>query len=128
MSPAVGALEKSNSESTINVEIITIPTFTKLFPTRIVASRCWGLLSICKINFAVLFFLDLRLFRTAGDKEKNATSDPEINADEIRSTAITANPIMTGNVKGLTSISAKSKIEEILSVSKFYENEINVNK
>ena len=64
---------------------MTIPTFTKLFTTRIVPSSCSGFLRRVTTFFEAL---DLLFFKPAisdGESEKKATSDPEIRAEQIRS-------------------------------------------
>ena len=64
-----------------------IPTFTKLFVISIVASNLLGLSN----NFLTIKELLLSPFfsNLLGSIEKNATSDPEINAEHIIKKKIT---------------------------------------
>ena len=64
------------------LERMTIPTLTKLFVIRIVASRSLGLSSI-DVAFSARFpVLSLSVSLSRGLSEKKAASDPETNAED----------------------------------------------
>ena len=76
-----GELLKSRIALVKYVEIITIPTFTKLLTISMVANKCSGFFSNFNTSILFLLFFVFRLSKLAGDKEKNATSEPEIKAE-----------------------------------------------
>ena len=55
--------------------------FTKLLVIKIVASKRWGLSSSLFRYFFLLVFPSLIVMQFDGEREKHATSEPEINAD-----------------------------------------------
>ena len=106
--PMVGALLKSNRVWFIYVDSITIPIFTKLFDTSIVASNLFGLYRWYRM-FS-LFFSFIVLI-CAGDSEKKAVSLPDINPENM--SRITSK-MMTGmilSVSGLIVIFVRDKPE-----------------
>ena len=67
--------------SRIKEEIITIPTFTKLLPIRIVAKSFLGSESKLSIRSLFLLFSSFKFSFWVFDNPKIATSDPERKAD-----------------------------------------------
>ncbi len=66
---------------------MTIAMFTKLLQIRMVARRMRGFSLRCKILLLLLVSSDASSCRSAGVREKYATSDPEINADIMINTS-----------------------------------------
>ena len=62
-------------------------TFTKLFTTNIVPSRCSGFANNFMIFFEEGVFFDFKFLRSEGEREKKATSDPEIKAEQSKRTS-----------------------------------------
>lgn len=88
----MGYSEKLKRTLLTNVDIITIPTLTKLLPMSKVASRCFGRVSSFKTCRAFSECV-LRSFSSCdGDIEKKATSDADINAEPKSSSKITRTP------------------------------------
>ena len=85
-------------------------TFIKLLATKIVANNFSGDLRSFNTNSEDLFSDVFNLVLSAGDNEKNATSDPDIKAEEIKSNTMTINPIKTSIVKVLIIVSNCPKI------------------
>src|SRR5690606_37620363 len=77
-------LEKYSSVRRSNSRTMAI--FTVLLATRIVASNFLGLSSSLTIIFCVSLLLPFSVMKLAGVREKNATSAPEISAEQIRRT------------------------------------------
>ena len=83
------------SEFVMNVEIITILTFTKLFVISIVAMSFLG---FSNKPSKVLDLFDLSCFKSLicdGLKENKATSEPEINAEINNSIKTAIKPIIS---------------------------------
>lgn len=62
-------------------------TFTKLFTTKIVPSRYSGFANKLIILFEEGVFFDFKFLRSEGEREKKATSDPEIKAEHSKRTS-----------------------------------------
>ena len=92
----VNSLLKTNKLYDKKVDIVTIATFTKLLDISIVASNLSAFLRRIKTSL-LPFFLSFSLFE--GVSEKKATSDPDINADSIKSINIIIVKILFSNVK-----------------------------
>lgn len=67
--------------------------FTKLFDTRMVASNCCGLSMSLTAILSVLDLLSFNFNKSEGLSAKNATSDPEIRAEQNNKTIVSANPM-----------------------------------
>lgn len=65
-----------------------IEMFTKLFEINTVANKIRGLSIKSIITLSVLLSLSLSSSRWAGEREKNATSEPEIMAEKTKRMAI----------------------------------------
>jgi len=65
------------------VEMITMATFMKLLAINIVASSFLGRCIKSNALSLALFLCDLSFSTSAGFREKNAVSEPEINPDAI---------------------------------------------
>ena len=77
--------------------------FTKLLVINIVARSLCGLLSKAKIRSEALVLETSRSFFSFGPKEKKATSEPEINAEQAIKNTVAAKATQTSNVIGLKS-------------------------
>ena len=62
--------------------MMTIPILTKLFAINIVAKRCLGFLLSLRTFLLFLCSSFSKFSKSLGDKEKKATSDPEIKAEQ----------------------------------------------
>ncbi len=71
-------------ELLIYAERITMETFTKLLITNIVPSKCSGFANKFRVFFEEAVFFDFKFLRSVGEREKKATSDPEINAEQSK--------------------------------------------
>ena len=87
----------------MNVETITIPMLTKLLVIKMVASSLCGRFSKAKIRSEALVFETSRSFFSFGPKEKKATSEPDINAEQAIKKTVAAMATQTSNVIGLKS-------------------------
>ncbi len=76
-------------------EIITIPIFTKLLLIRIVASRRRGLSLSKRIRWLLPCLSSASLSKSAWVREKKATSEAEIKADDISNSTIPNAPMIT---------------------------------
>ena len=74
--------------STIKVDSITIATLIKLLAISMVASSFFGFSSNCMILKLFMFLDSERFFLSDTEREKKATSAPEIIADKKTNTAI----------------------------------------
>lgn len=74
------------------MERITIPTLTKLLATRMVASNLLGLSNNLIACFLILNSELANSSNCALEREKNATSAPDINAEQINNPTRTINP------------------------------------
>ena len=68
--------------SPIGAKISTIDIFTKLLAISIVANNFLGFFSILTISLLVLLSLSSSLFKSVWERENNATSAPEIRAEQ----------------------------------------------
>jgi len=107
INPSNGVSVKSNSLVLRNADNITIATFTVLFPTRIVLRSCSGLLKSLITIDDLLDLSDLILPRSAGPREKYATSEADISAEARRSRIRKNNPVMVLRSIDPTLVSAK---------------------
>ena len=82
--PAISHIKK--------VEIVTTPTFTKLFMMRIVASKSLGFFSRSTILFSEASSDSRHRSRSSALSEKKATSEAEIIADMKSKTAMAKKP------------------------------------
>ena len=74
---------------------MTMPMLTKLFATSMVASNLCGICNSVLTKLPVLVPDVLTFSFDSGVNEKNATSDPETNADDANNRKSTAKPMMT---------------------------------
>ena len=82
------------------VERVTMATLTKLFRIRIVASSFLGRFANARILLSELFSLFLHSSSSFPEREKKATSDPEIIADKSnRIASTTREMIPNGSLK-----------------------------
>ena len=92
------------------LETITIPTLIKLLVIRMIAKSSLGLSNKYEINSN---FLDLEsLFKvwiSFGPNEKNATSDPEINAENSKRIS----KIRIENINGTISVSKSIYVNDL---------------
>jgi hypothetical protein len=77
-----------NNLFTSELEKITMATLRKLLIINIVANKSCGFSNNFKARFAFLESSLLNRSFSFGPNEKNATSDPEINAEKINKTKI----------------------------------------
>src|ERR1041385_6286403 len=75
------------------------------------ASNRLGCVSMERITWSVRCFDFLRCPNSPGFSEKNATSAPDINAEEDISSTMTKNSINTAAVNGVRMMSRKNKDE-----------------
>src|SRR5690606_24631931 len=73
---------EGNNCRRIYSETMTMAILTKLLAIRIVARSVRGFSFRCKIRSAALFLSCLSLSKSLVVSEKNATSEPEINAEQ----------------------------------------------
>ena len=66
----------------MNDDNTTITMLTKLFPISIVANNLFGLSNKLRIKLPVLDSSPSMSFLSCGDKEKKATSAPDIKAEQ----------------------------------------------
>lgn len=85
-----------------------MPRLTRLLTTRIVASNFSGRSSNFATTLLLLVSELLKELISDGDNEKNAASEPDINADITSSIKITTKVIPRFSVKGFT---VKSRTE-----------------
>ena len=107
--PKTFASPKSMIELLIYAERITMETFTKLLITNIVPSKCSGFVNKLSVFFEDGVFFDFIILRSVGEREKKATSDPEINAEQSKriSNRITQTMITESGVSIVTCIFAR---------------------
>jgi len=86
--------------SATNVEIITIATLIKLLAIKMVANSFLGFKSRCRILLLLADSSFFRLFLSAAEIEKKATSEPDIRAERIIKNNIIPNPIPNGIENG----------------------------
>jgi hypothetical protein len=86
MKPSKGFDEKSRYWFTRKVEIITVPTFTKLLIIRIVARSNLEFPSRCTIRLLAADFDDLISFNCEGEREKKAVSEADAAAEHTNKT------------------------------------------
>ncbi len=101
---------------------MTIPTFTKLLPIRMVARSCSGLLKCLIIYLLLLCSEVFSSFKSLGDSEKKATSEPDSSAEQ-HSNIINMNiaievPKVSGNNSTIVTFVFIVSNENIRSVSK----------
>jgi len=83
----------------MNEDIMTIPTLMKLLVIRIVPNNLLGFRSVFRMACERFVPLPVISERSDGDREKKATSDPEITAEPIsRTTTIS----MAANIPPVT--------------------------
>ena len=120
--PIMGKSEKSKHRLIMNVEIMIIATFAKLFAISIVASKRFGLPKSLMIISLVLSFRILIFSICEGFNEKKAISEPDINAEHKSKTSISISATTTLKVKGfkrmLTKIQSTHKWGSISGSSK----------
>ena len=85
---------------TTKVDTITIATLMKLLAINIVASSFLGLDNKFNILFPLVEFSFSRFSFSETDNEKKATSEPDINADEITSVNINTKVSPNSKEKG----------------------------
>ena len=73
-------------EFVIKTDKITTPIFIKLFTTRMVASRRSGIPYNFKARKGFFDFLVSKFLIFEGEREKYATSEPDIRAEDINKT------------------------------------------
>lgn len=94
MKPRVGFAEKSKSLELRKADSRTMAILTVLLATRMVLRSFSGILYNL-ITLAAFFDLDVLSFSmSSGLREKKATSEPEIRADETRSSTRMEKPVI----------------------------------
>lgn len=74
------------------MEIITIPTFTRLLVINIVASSNFEFSSKCTIRLLTGTFDERISFNCDGESEKNAVSEAEVPAEQSKRNSMATNP------------------------------------
>ena len=90
---------------------IIMATLIKLFEIKIVANNFFGLFNNSLIFKWAFVSEELRMSFSLGLREKNATSEPEINAENKRRINNRINDIIIPNEIGLKKPVKKSKVK-----------------
>jgi hypothetical protein len=90
----------SISEVVIKLDKMMILTFRKLLDISMLANKSSGIVNKLRTIFDLLVFFSTSTFVSVGVNEKNATSDPEIIAEQNKSTITTRISIIIGKVIG----------------------------
>ena len=93
INPRTGVSLKSKRVLLINAARMIIAIFTVLFATRTVLRSLSGILKSFITDRACLLLSDLIRLISLGLREKNATSEPDIKAEQKSRTAKIINPI-----------------------------------
>jgi len=83
-----------------NDEMITMATLTKLLVIKIVARRRSGVSRVRSMSRDFLVFFAAMADRSAGESEKNATSEPDAKAEPVNKIIIQIMAVTIDGVRG----------------------------